>query len=160
MKKSLFIVFILFFAAHFSKAQSSLFIKISSAISVQKGSPLENKLIALNVWSAENKASRNLNTEFDKVGKIYEYARLKGGPSGIVCVALSLDQDKVKVEVALQKDGITKLINFTNEDKDLVKALENKPAGYNILFDKGGNIVYENLKEGTVFSSVNQLITR
>ncbi|MGZ3931329.1 MAG: hypothetical protein ACXVPQ_05940 [Bacteroidia bacterium] len=160
MKKSL-ITFVLIASACFSAAQTNaLFIRVSSAVSAQTGKPLDGKLIALSVWSAENSASRMLNTEFDKAAKVYEYAKLKGGHNGLTSVTFSADRDKVLVSVTLKKDGISKLVSFTSDDKELAKLLEDKQPGYNIIFDKDGKVVYENLKEGTVFSSVNQLITR
>lgn len=159
MKRLSGIFFILFLAFH-SFAQSNLFVKLTAAIALQTGKQPDNKLIAVNVWSAENRSSRNLNAEFDKAAKVYEYAKLKGGLYGIIGVSFSLDQDQVNVDVTLKKDGITKLISFSVKDAGLAQILGSKPAGYNIVFDRDGAVVYEDLKEGTVFSSINQLITR
>ena len=42
----------------------------------------------------------------------------------------------------------------------LINAFKGKSPGYNIVFDNAGNLVYENLQKGTVFTNIQKLITR
>lgn len=150
----------LIFSLSFVKAQDNIYSKLFSVISTQTTEVTKNRLIALNVWSVNDKTSRNLNLEFDKTYKAYEYARLKGGLNGIIGIACCIDKEQVKIDVTLKKDGVSKLISFSFQNADLASALKNKAPGYNVVYDSNGNLVYENLKEGTVFESVHNLITR
>lgn len=143
----------------FVKAQSDLRSELLSFLAGEKEITL-NRLVALNVWSANDVNSRSLNKEFDKAYSIYHGAKLKGGSQGIVCVMICLDKNDVAASIAVKKDGVVKLIQANSENKALYNLIKDKKAGYNIVFDKDGNTVYENLKPGTVATSVNQLITR
>ena len=105
--------------------------------------------------------SRNLNKEFEKAFSTWTGARLKGGDKGLVAVIYCIDKNNdVQVNIALKKDGITKVISTNSENKKLAVVLKDKVAGYNCVFDKNGKMIYENLKEGTAYDSIQNLITR
>jgi hypothetical protein len=144
----------------FANAQSSLYNKLNSFLTNQTKEVVANRMIALNVWSANDKTSRDLNIEFEKVYRTYDYAKLKGGNKGIIVLNINSDNGMINTNIILRKDGITKLISIPKENLDILNELKDKPAGYNIVFDSNGNTVYENLTPGNVFNSIHQLITR
>lgn len=157
--KGLYIsIFVL--AAYIGHAQTNLYAKLNSFLTNQTKEVVANRLIAVNVWSVNDNNSRNLNIEFEKAYKVFEYAKLKGGNSGIIVLNFCLDNDAVTSDIVGKKDGITKMISLSNGGADILKDLKMKPAGYNIIFDANGNKVYEGLALGTVYSSIQQLITR
>ena len=90
----------------------------------------------------------------------FEYAKLKGGNKGIIVLNVNLDNDVVNADITLQKDGITKLLKVSNTNTDIINAFKGKGPGYNIVFDNAGNLVYENLQKGAVFTNIQKLITR
>jgi thiol-disulfide isomerase/thioredoxin len=147
-------------ASMISDAQSTLYNKLNSFIDNQTKEEVSNRLIAINIWSANNKVSRAINDEFDEVYKVYEFAKLKGGNKGIVVLNINLDSDPVNTDILLEKDGISKAIKVPTENTEIVNLLKEKPAGYNIVFDENGNVVYENLAQGTIFTAIQKLITR
>lgn len=159
MMKGLYIsIFVL--GSLLCNAQSNLYNKLNSYLTNQTKEIVTNRLIAINVWSVNDKNSRNLNAEFEKAYKTYDYAKLKGGSHGIIVLNITLDKDAVNSNIVLKKDGITKMISIPNDNVDILKELKDKTAGYNIVFDSNGNMVYENLATGNVFNSIHQLITR
>lgn len=143
-----------------SNAQSDLYTKLSSFISNQTKESTTNRLIAINVWSVNDNNSRKLNTEFEEVYKTFEYAKLKGGVQGIIIMDINFENDVVNADITLQKDGIKKLIKVSVDNTEIVNHLKGKPAGYNVVFDCKGNLIYENLAPGNVFNSIQKLITR
>ena len=157
--KALYISFFVL-GAFLANAQSNLYSKVNSFLSAQTKEVVANRMIAINVWSSNNKNSRDLNAEFEKVYKTYEYAKLKGGNKGIIVLNVNLDNDVVNSNITAKKDGITKSITIPNDNGEILKELKGKSSGYNIVFDSNGNVVYENLTNGNVFNSIHQLITR
>jgi hypothetical protein len=141
-------------------AQSNLYNKLNSFLINQSKENVNQRLIAINVWSVTDKNSRELNAEFEKVYGIYQHAKLKGGNKGLIVLNISMDADAVTANITLTKDGITKTIKVPSDNTDILNELKGKAAGYNIVFDSQGNKVYESLAPGTVLSSINQLITR
>lgn len=144
----------------FVQAQTDLFFKLNSFLSNQTKEKVENRLIALNIWSTTDKTSRTINDEFDEAYKVYEYAKLKGGKNGIIVLNINLENDVVNADITLEKDGITKVIKVPSDNTEIISALKGKSPGYNIVYDEKGTVVYENLKEGTIFSAIQKLITR
>jgi len=159
IKKLFIIVFTMLFAMSV-KAQSDLYNKLSTFISNQTKESTSNRLIAINVWSVNDNNSRKLNAEFEEVYKTFEYAKLKGGVQGIIVMDINFENDVVNADITLQKDGIKKLIKVSAENTEIVNHLKGKSAGYNVVFDCKGNLIYENLNPGTVFNSIQKLITR
>lgn len=154
-----FLAFVLM-TAFASKAQTDLYSKLTSFISNQTKEKIENRLIAIHVWSVNDQASRKVNDEFDETYHAFEYAKLKGGNKGIIVLDINFENDVVNADITLQKDGISKSIKVPSENSEIVAALKGKQAGYNVVYDNKGNIVYENLTQGTVFSSIQKLIIR
>ncbi len=145
----------------FSKAQTSLYNKLSSFLNSQtKEVLIDQRLIAINVWSSTDKNSRDLNTDFEKAYKVYEYAKLKGGNKGVIVLNINLDNNSVNGDITLKKDGISKIIAIPSGSSEILKELKGKSSGYNIVFDSNGNMVYENLAAGSVYESIHKLITR
>ena len=57
----------------FSKAQTSLYNKLSSFLNTNtKEALIDQRLIAINVWSVNDKNSRDLNIDFEKAYKVFE----------------------------------------------------------------------------------------
>ena len=138
--------------ATFLNAQSDVYLKLKNAI--KENHPeinLENKLIAVNVWSANNPESREVNKQLNRVYTIYEFAKLKGGLKGLVCVTINKDGDAASI--ILNKDGATKLIQLNTFE---ISSASNS----NFIFDDKGNEVYKNISSDKIFESVNKLITR
>lgn len=142
------------------QAQTALYNKLNSFLSTQTKEVVANRMIAINVWSSNDKNSRDINAEFEKVYKTYDYAKLKGGSKGIIVLNINLDEAAVNSNITAKKDGITKSITIPNDNSEILKELKGKSSGYNIVFDSNGNMVYENLTVGNVFNSIHQLITR
>ena len=113
----------------------------------------DGKLLALNSWSIDDPASREANKSFDRTYSVYEYAKLKGGPKGIVVVAINKDNLSSMATITYTKDGIHKVISlgiekFDGTDFNLVS---------NMIFDSSGSLIYKNLPSSQIFSSVNQV---
>jgi hypothetical protein len=156
----LFITFSLFLSLGFVKAQADLYTELLSFISSKTGESVSERLVAVNVWSASDAASRHQNQELEKSCNTYAVAKLKGGNKGIIGIIFCIDKDEVSAMIALKKDGISKVLTATLQDHGLAEALKAKNTGYNIVFDKAGKMIYENLKEGQIFDSIHYLITR
>lgn len=160
LKMRLFYTFSVLLLFSGLKSQSDLYSKLNSFVSNQTKEKVENRLIAVNIWSVNDKSSRDLNIEFEEAYKTFEYAKLKGGNKGIIVLNVNLDSDPINADITLQKDGVTKLIKVSSDNTEIINSLKGKNAGYNVVFDNKGNLVYENLKQGTVFTNVQKLITR
>ncbi len=152
MKKiNLIVLFIAF--NYFLNAQSDLFWQVKKI--VKENHPeinLENKLISVNFWSVSNLESRESNKQFNKAFNTYEFAKLKGGLKGLVCV--SVNNESEAAITIMNKDGASKLISLTN-----IK-ITNTNNVSNIVFDSNGNKVYENIPSIKIVESINKLITR
>lgn len=136
----------------FLNAQSDVYLKLKN--SIKQNHPeinLENKLIAVNFWSANNQESREANKQFNRVYSIYEFAKLKGGLKGLVCVTVNKEGDAASI--ILIKDGATKLIQLNVFD---ISSVSNS----NFIFDDKGNEVYENISSNKIIESLNKLVTR
>lgn len=138
-------------------SQAELYQKIKAAIiEAQPGIMTDNRLIAFNLWSVEDAGSREANKSFEKVYKVYEYAKLKGGLHGIIVVTINKNDLSNVAAVAMSKDGVTKLISLRLQD---LNGVETGPAR-NMVFNSSGQVVYQDLPAGKIFESINQLITR
>lgn len=157
MKK--FILMIVFGSMiHNASAQATtIYQKIRQVISVTEPElSLENKLIAFNLWSADNVESRIANKNFDRAANVYQNARLKGGLKGLIVVAINKDNLNSAATIAMTKDGITKMISVPLENIP-----DFDPGGKNnMVFDSQGQEVYSNLAASQVFESINKLVTR
>ncbi len=159
MKPIYIVIFVL--GTLFSKAQTNLYNKLSLYLSSQtKEVLIDQRLIAINVWSSNDKNSRDLNADFEKAYRVYEFAKLKGGNKGIIVLNIDLNNNSVNGDITLKKDGISKIIAISSDNAEILNELKGKTSGYNIVFDSNGNKVYENLAASTVYESIHKLITR
>jgi hypothetical protein len=157
--KSIYIT-LLVLSAFLGKAQTELYSKLKAFVHDNTKEKTAQRLIAINVWSAEDKDSRDKNIQFEEVFKVYSNAKLKGGNKGIIVLNICVDKDQVMSDIALKKDGISKMISVPFDYNSVAQALKDKDSGYNAVFDDNGNLVYENLDKNSVFSSIQKLITR
>ncbi|MCE3229546.1 MAG: hypothetical protein K0S32_4097 [Bacteroidetes bacterium] len=153
MKKLFFLILVFLCTGSF--AQENIFQKVKEVL--KKEYPdmvLENKLIMINVWSVSDVESREINIQMDKTVNVYQNAKLRGGPKGIIGVIVCKDTDEKLEEISVTKDKIVKLNNV----KDTKKL---KSADFNnIVYDSNGKEVYRNIPSSAVFKSIQQLITR
>ncbi|MBA2611772.1 MAG: hypothetical protein H0U95_07375 [Bacteroidetes bacterium] len=145
------LLFLFVASTTFINAQSDLYIKVKKAL--REDHPeisLDKHLIAVNIWSANNQESREANKQFNKNYSIYEFAKLKGGLKGLICV--SINKEGESATFILNKDGATKLIQLNSVE------VTNTPS--NFVFDDQGQEVYKNIPSEKIFESINKLITR
>lgn len=142
--------------AFLSNAQSNLYTKLNSYLSTNTKEKVQNRLIAVNVWSVNDQNSREINKEFSEAYTIFANAKLKGGNKGIIVLNVTLDQDNVITDITLKKDGV-KTIRIPNDNSDIINAIG---AASNVVFDENGNKVFENINKGSVVTSIQSLITR
>jgi hypothetical protein len=123
-----------------------------------------NKLLVINHWNSNDPASRENHKELNRICKIYEGAKLKGGLKGIVFVSISSDTEEIPYSICLKKDGINtrflmcdfkafslnstlSKLGFTNEVK-------------NVIFDSNGILLNKNIETDQIYSMFNSLLTR
>ena len=151
MKKIITLLFLTFMLK--ANSQSDLYTKIKNQLKSEHSEiNLENKLIAVSFWSANDLTSRDANKQFNKVYTTYEFAKLKGGLKGIICITINKTSENATIGLA--KDGVNKLIPINNVDLNDVGTLTN------IVYDTQGNEVYKNIAPEKIFESINKLITR
>lgn len=158
MKKNILLIFILGLLAFNLNAQD---LDYNSLVSYIKNNTKENpadKIIVVNFWSVNNKASRDANIDLNNTAFTFKNAKLKNGSKGVIGISICVDNDEVGNNIALKKDGINTAIRVNAVDNSL--PLNNKTAGYNIAFDSSGNLLFENLQNTTFFNSIRNLITR
>jgi hypothetical protein len=119
-------------------AQDNLYKKVKERLRAEHPElKLENKLIVINVWTTENKESREANVSLNKTFKTYEFAKLKGGSRGMIAVMISLNEDLSLNEITLGKDNIDKSISFVGTGLEV----ENVK---NIIYDSNGLVIKKN----------------
>jgi hypothetical protein len=151
MKKLLILLFLAFIVK--ANAQTNLFTQLKNKLKIEHPEiNLDNKLIALNVWSAADQNSREANKQFKKAYSVYEYAKLKGGSKGIVC--LSINKTDENAQIILVNDGVTKLIPIKLDNENDLNELNN------IVYNSDGVIVYKNMLNENIFNLIHKLITR
>lgn len=155
--KRLIIYSVLLVSCLFAKAQNPTYNQLLSIVKAKLPNiDLSNKIIAFHVWSAGNNASRETNKEFDKVQKLYEYAKLKNGTKGIVVVSCNVD-NVTTGSITAGKDGIANVVSI---NKNEYSVLSNVSAGTNVVYDNTFSKIYENLSADKIFNTFNQLLTR
>jgi len=107
----------------------------------------------VNIWSADNVASREANLQLNKAYSAYEFARLKGGAKGMIGVLLSADNDTKGESIILSKDKVLKPITLKNNNDLELQGLSN------IIFDSNGDVINKNITSD-IFEKIHQLITR
>lgn len=143
-----------------AQAQTNLYNKLNAFVNSHTKESLSGRLVAINLWSANDKTSRDLNVEFEKAYQTYCNAKLKGGNKGIIVLNICLDSDPVNADIVLKKDAVNKAIKVPADNSEIVNELNGKQAGYNVVFDENGKVIFENLAAADVFNSIHQLITR
>lgn len=138
-------------------AQNPTYSQLVSVISAKlPGADVSNKIISFVSWSATNTQSREVNKEFNRVGAIYQGAKLRNGSKGTIVISCNVD-DPSTATIAANKDGITFSTKINRSEFNFLTAI---PANANVVYDNTGAKVYENLTQQNVFISYNQLITR
>jgi len=148
MKNIIYILFTLFSVNVFG--QQALYNKVNEVL-VNKGfnsTSLDNKLTAISYYNG----SVNLAKELDKTMSVYQYAKLKGGKKGIVVVMIV---DNIDQQIQLEKLGYTHSIKIVKSELgDVI------PDVTTVVYNSDGQVVLKDKKEGEVYTSVQQLITR
>ncbi|MBX3163082.1 MAG: hypothetical protein KF900_01260 [Bacteroidetes bacterium] len=117
---------------------------------------VSGKILSFVSWSAADAASRDVNKEFDRVGTIYQLAKLKNGNKGTIVISCNIDGGSTAT-IAFSKDGINFALKINKSDFNF---LSNVTSNKNIVYDNTGTKVFENLTQQQVFMSYNSLITR
>jgi hypothetical protein len=154
MKTNLIIFLFTVFAAQ-AWSQSADYEKILSTLKDKK-LITPGKVIAITIWSTDNEKSREANKAFDKAAKVFEFAKLKGGPRGFTALAVNFTDTESAADIAFNKDTPVRLL-----------PLKKSEAGFNadqtctnFVLDADGKLVYCNLDPENIFNSIQQLITR
>lgn len=155
--KKLIIILVLTAFNQLLSAQTDLYFRIKKLLTeTHPEINMDERLLAFNIWSANDPESREANKHFDRVYKIYEYARLKGGTRGIVVISFNKENLSGMATITQDRDGIEKLIRFKLDD---LGNFARTPV-HNLIFDSKGAEVYKDLPADKIFGAVNQLITR
>lgn len=157
IKNPFFLILVLFFAGFFAKAQNPTYNQLVSIISAKVPAlNISDKIIAFTSWSATDAQSREMNKEFERVGIIYQGAKLKNGNKGTVLISYCFD-DAATANIAFNRDGISYAIRVKKSEFQFLNGIST--AG-NIVYDNTTAKVYEDLVRERIFLSINQLIIR
>lgn len=155
--KTAFLLLAFVFAGFFTYSQNPAYNQLVSIIADKApNTDISNKVIAFVSWSASDMQSREVNKEFDRVGTIYQVAKLKNGNKGTVVISCNIDNGSVEA-IAENKDGISFSLKI---NKSEFSFLSNVGSNKNIVYDNTGTKVFENLGKEQIFTSYNSLITR
>jgi len=156
--KPVYLILSLFLLGSNLKAQTSdFFQEVKNLLNVSHPDlDLNEKLIAINLWSVNDKNSREHNKAFEKVCSTYAYSKLQGGRKGVVVLLFNKENlDEFSI-ITMGKDGVKCSLSFKVSDLKNAAQLPSK----NIVFNAGGEVVYTNLSSELIFSSFQSLITR
>lgn len=154
--KKIFLIQVFFLFCMIVKAQTVSYQKLKDLLQLYHPEiNTENKLIAYTLWLPEDKESRELLKQFEKVYGFYEFAKLKGGSKGLIVLAFDQSNSESNTRISFHKDGILKTIPFNS---DLLDA--NVSALKNAVFDANGNMILKNLDKAQVIESIHQRISR
>ena len=160
MKKNILLIFCLGFLAIQLNAQELNYNSLVSYIQKNTKENTANKIIAVNIWSVNDKSSRDANIDLNNTTYIFKDAKLKNGSKGMIGISICLDNDEVANNIILKKDGINTLLRVNASELTNTISLTGKTAGYNIGFDSEGNLLFENQQNTTFLNSIRNLITR
>lgn len=152
MKKTLMIACCLFVSL--CGAQQDIYQKVNAF--VKQNNPtlvVQNKVMVINFVTDNLKSDKNVYSTLEKTANVYGAAKLRGGKSGVICVAVVNDTQE---QIALNKQGYKNLyviIKTQLENVD-ISGLDN------ITFNSDGEVVFKNLEPGKIYEAINQLITR
>lgn len=122
---------------------------------------LQNKILFINVWQSSDLASRENNKEFLRVSSIYEKAKLKNGPAGIVFINLSIDNELYNWIIATKKDSLVSNYNLENTSgkyKSLANYFDGKTG--NMVIGSDGTLITRDIKKEDCFNLFKSFITR
>lgn len=160
MRKNIFLLFWFWFLTINLNSQNSGYYSLTSYIQKHTKENIQNKLIAVNIWSASDKNSRDANVDLNSAIEVFKNAKLKGGNKGIIGVIICLDNDEITSNIALTKEGVKNVIIVNASELSSFPELSQKASSYNIVFDSNGNMIFENLASNSIFNSIRNLITR
>ncbi len=160
MKKNIFLILCFGILTISLKSQVLDYNSLVSYIQTNTKENTKDKIIAVNVWSVNNKISRDANIDLNNTAFIFKDAKLKNGSKGMIGIVICIDNDEVINNITLQKDGINTLIKINASQVPPSLLLNNKTAGYNVGFDSNGIVLFENLQNTTFLNSIRNLITR
>lgn len=160
MKKIIFLLSWFVFSTINLQSQTSDYNVLTSYIQTHTKLSTENKIIAVNFWSANNKPSRDANVDLKSTCDVFKNAKLKGGSKGMIAIVICLDNDDVAADITLKKDGVHQIITINASELSQTSLLSKKTEGNNVIFDSNGVVVNENFSTTTFFESIRNLITR
>jgi hypothetical protein len=163
MKKALILsVFSLLFSNYY--AQDNPKNKIANLLERNNLSQeFEDKLLLISFWSVKDLNSRDRNKEAQRVFKIYENAKLKGGSKGVYFLNMCMDCNALNYTIAVKRDSLIDKHSIYLKDTELTSVnktfeLDSRPVVF--LYDKDGNLIKRGLKKEDVFPVLLNLITR
>lgn len=128
-----------------------------------KSANLENKMIFISFWSINDAESRERNKEMERVSKIYEKAKLKGGSAGIYFYNFCIDEDQLKYKISLKRDSINSTSNYIENKAEfnvINSTFELNNQSEVFLFDSKGNMISKGFAKKDVFTQLLNQITR
>ncbi len=157
MKTTLLLFSLLFIGKSFQAQDVSIYSDVQSLLIKQHPEiSLNDKLIALQIWSSSDESSRACNKAFEKAYTTYYMSKLKGGTKGLIVLVFNKENlDEMSV-ITLGKDGIKNCLSHKLSDLNTSK-LNNET---NLVYDSQGKLIYSNLSSETIFSTFQSLITR
>ena len=136
---------------------------VSMIKKTDKSTNLDNKMIFLSFWSINDSESRERNKEMQRVSKIYEKAKLKGGAEGVYFYNFCIDEDQLKYNISLKRDSITSTSNYIENATEFsvinsTFQLNMQPNAF--LIDSKGNMISKGFAKKDVFTQLLNQITR
>lgn len=145
----------LFICAAF-QAQETFYERVKASI-LEKypQTELSGKILLVNILSDEFETRESVKSA-DHVAGIYKVAKLRGGPDGVVSVAVTRKIQESAATIAIRNDGVshTLLVDGSAMENEL------RNAPQNVVYDSNGKEIYRNLPPAAIFNSILQLITR
>lgn len=143
---------ILLLCAGYIGAQTNRAEKVKDILQVQfPALVLEDKLIF--VASEVNGKTYSMDelSELNRTAGVYEFAKLKGGSKGIICVLIVKDASR---EIELNKNGISKVLKLKMPQGNSIE-LETP-----VFIQSDDSEKVNGLDDVKIFKAVNALITR
>lgn len=162
IKKSL-LLFAIFTILSVRGQTSQYDLAVSLIKRVDKSANLENKMILLSFWAISDAESRERNIEMERVSKIYEKAKLKGGSAGVYFYNFCIDEDQLKYKISLKRDSINSSSSYieNKEEFNIINStfeLNTQPNVF--IFDSKGNMISKGFAKKDVFTQLLNQITR
>jgi len=162
IKKSL-LLFAIFTILSVRGQTSQYDLAVSLIKRVDKSANLENKMILLSFWVISDAESRERNIEMERVSKIYEKAKLKGGSAGVYFYNFCIDEDQLKYKISLKRDSINSSSSYIENKEEFIiinSTFELNTQSNVFLFDSKGNMISKGFAKKDVFTQLLNQITR